>query len=143
MSTSYLTEKQKAKYGKTHHGVFDVLSDPIGDEIFKIVGSNGGFSKYYIISNMESKPSTKQLYGRLSRLKEAGLVRSEAGKYTMTAYGRVIYRMVEAIEEATAAKPRLRALEVALVTPDIPKEEWDELAKKLITNEQVRRLAFE
>lgn len=122
--------------------IFYALSYQVGERLFKIIASNGGFDRDYLTAQFEHL-SKKQFYVNIDRLKSCGLIRLIKRRYILTPFGRVVYQVLQAIEQIASQKTRFEILEIALENKEIPREEWEKIAKLLITNDQVRGLAFD
>jgi coproporphyrinogen III oxidase-like Fe-S oxidoreductase len=127
---------------RTNNRIFYALSYQVGETLFKIIASNGGFEKDYLTAQFEHL-TKKQFYVNINRLKAAGLIRLVKRRYILTPFGRVVYQVLQAIEQVASQKTRFEILEIAQQNCEIPREEWEKIAKLLITNDQVRGLAFD
>lgn len=120
--------------------VFLALSHPIGLALFRYIASNGGWYREDLISSLEC--SKKQFYNNMHRLMELGLVRRGLGfKYSLSAYGRVVYNALQVLDGSIKYKDPMLLLEEnrEKYTP----ETWEKMAEMLIPNATIRQLAFD
>lgn len=84
----------------------------------------------------------KQYYSKMFRLVKAGIVKRQKGRYSLTAFGRVIYtahkKLEMEIESALKDYWKLRAIDsMDLSTGD---EEHDRVISTLIENQQIKNV---
>jgi predicted transcriptional regulator len=105
-------------------------------DMFKSVASASSSTDVLIT---ELKLTRKQYYLRMSCLIQAGLVKRKAGKYVLTAFGRVIssaYMNFESqVENALKIYWKLKAIDSLEV---FSKEEFNKIISTLIDNQEIR-----
>ena len=88
----------------------------------------------------EMNLSTKQYYSRISGLQNAGLIKRNKGKYSLTLLGHVVYGSQMIIGQTLAYYWKLKALEAIKMsaTSELPNEEKAQLINALIDNHQIK-----
>jgi predicted transcriptional regulator len=88
----------------------------------------------------EMNLSTKQYYSRISGLQNAGLIKRQKGKYSLTLLGHVVYGSQMIIGQTLAYYWKLKALEAIEMstTSDLHNEEKIQLINALIDNHQIK-----
>jgi predicted transcriptional regulator len=88
----------------------------------------------------EMNLSTKQYYSRISGLQNAGLIKRNKGKYSLTLLGHVVYGSQMIIGQTLAYYWKLKALEAIEMsaTSELPNEEKAQLINALIDNHQIK-----
>jgi predicted transcriptional regulator len=88
----------------------------------------------------EMNLSTKQYYSRISGLQNAGLIKRQKGKYSLTLLGHVVYGSQMIIGQTLAYYWKLKALEAIEMstTSDLHNEEKTQLINALIDNHQIK-----
>jgi hypothetical protein len=84
--------------------------------------------------------TTKQYYGRIFGLTDAGLIKRYKGKYSLTALGKVVYDSQMIISKALTYYWRLRTID-SIETPygaAFSNEELEQLIDALIDNHQIK-----
>lgn len=135
------TKRMDNKHRQTFSDVFYALSYPEGMDLLRYIACNGGWTKDELLKHIEPPMSKKQFYGHMSKLSIAGLIKRKQHKYTTTAFGRVAFKACMFIE-GTGKKYRYMLDTLENIRPEIPPEEWEEMAKLLIKNEDVLKAAF-
>ena len=84
--------------------------------------------------------TTKQYYGRIFGLTNAGLIKRYKGKYSLTSLGKVVYDSHMIIGKALSYYSRLKAIESIEMSygAAFPKEELEKLIDALIDNHQIK-----
>jgi hypothetical protein len=84
--------------------------------------------------------TTKQYYGRMSGLMDAGLVERYKGKYSLTSLGRVVYHSQMTISKALTYYWRLRTIDSIKTSYGAAdsNEELERLIDALIDNHQIK-----
>jgi predicted transcriptional regulator len=119
----------------------DVLS-AISDErsllLFKTIArfNSERSSSEILISTLNLR--SKQYYSRMSELVKADLVTRRNGKYSLTAFGKIVYDAQTTIEKALGNYWKLKAIDRLENSDHIPKEEYNEIIHLLIDNESVK-----
>jgi predicted transcriptional regulator len=86
--------------------------------------------------------TTKQYYGRIFGLKDAGLIKRYKGKYSLTALGKVVYDSQMIISKALTYYWRLRTIDSIKTSygAALSNEELEQLIDALIDNHQIKVL---
>jgi hypothetical protein len=87
--------------------------------------------------------SKKQYYSRLSGLMNAGLIRRDSGKYSLTLVGKIVYDAHLNIGKALSYYWKLKAIEsIEMSSPGagLSKEELTQLINTLIDNHFIKDL---
>ena len=71
-------------------------------------------------------------------LVKADLVTSRNGKYSLTAFGKIVYDAQTIIEKALGNYWKLKAIDTLENSDHIPKEQYNEIIHLLIDNESVK-----
>ena len=82
--------------------------------------------------------STKQYYSRISGLQNAGLIKRQKGKYSLTLLGHVVYGSQMIIGQTLTYCWKLKALEEIEMSSGIPNEEKTQLINAMIDNHQIK-----
>jgi hypothetical protein len=84
--------------------------------------------------------TTKQYYGRISGLTDAGLIKRFKGKYSLTSLGKVVYDSQMIIGKALTYYWKLKAIEEIELSygASIPAVELMQLVNVLIDNHQIK-----
>ena len=90
----------------------------------------------------KSNLTTKQYYGRISGLMDAGLIIKRNGRYSLTTLGKVVYDSHMIISKTLSYYSRLKAIESIEISygAKFPKEELEKLIDRLIDNHQIKDL---
>jgi hypothetical protein len=86
--------------------------------------------------------TTKQYYGRIFGLKDAGLIKRYKGKYSLTELGKVVYDSQMIISKALTYYWRLRTIDSIKTSygAALSNEELEQLIDALIDNHQIKVL---
>jgi hypothetical protein len=122
--------------------VFAALAHPIAFDIFRLIADNGPWQKENLIKQMNNKPSRKQFYDNIRRLKKAGLVRRELNKYRLSGFGKVVAQGMNLIEKGAACFWPINFLENMHSRLELPDNKFYEMIKKVIHDEEMRRIVF-
>ena len=82
--------------------------------------------------------TSKQYYSRMFELVKADLVTRRNGKYSLTAFGKIVYDAQTIIEKALGNYWKLKAIDRLENSDHIPKEQYNEIIHLLIDNESVK-----
>src|SRR5215469_14754449 len=84
----------------------------------------------------------KQYYSRLSALVKAGVVKRVRGKYSLTAFGVIVYHAQEIIGKAVDQYWRLKAIDSirASGNGEMPQEQFHTIIDKLIVNQEIKNI---
>ena len=123
--------------------ITDILKKISDDRALTILNSIAISDGHVHIRIREMNLSTKQYYSRLSGLMNAGLIRRDNGKYSLTLVGKIVYDALLNIGKALSYYWKLKAIEsIEMSSPDnVPsKEELTGLINTLIDNHFIKDL---
>jgi predicted transcriptional regulator len=125
--------------------ITDVLKKISDDKALTIFNSIAVSDGHRDIHLREMNLSTKQYYHRLSGLMDAGLIRRDNGKYSLTLVGKIVYDAHLKIGKALSYYWKLKAIESiemssSLPGAGLPKEELTQLIDALIDNHFIKDL---
>jgi hypothetical protein len=118
-------------------GVFGSLSDNISVGLFRMIAHERINS---VVLRDKVKITRKQYYSRLSRMRDAGLIKRSNGGLILTAFGRIVYQVQKTIEDASTNQWKLRAIDSIEQSADLPIEERARLLESLIDNKQIKEI---
>jgi predicted transcriptional regulator len=121
------------------HSVANVLrsiSDDLSLDLYRTISRSNNESGDDLLSKV--KITRKQFYSRLSSLTRAGLVKRKQGKYSLTAFGKVVYDSERAIENAFNIYWKLKAIDSIGISNELPKEEYSKIVDALIDNYEIK-----
>jgi hypothetical protein len=122
--------------------VLKKISDDRALTLFNSIAVSNGHGDIHL---REMNLSTKQYYHRLSGLMDAGLIRRDNGKYSLTLVGKIVYDAHLKIGKALSYYWKLKAIESiemssSLPGAGLPKEELTQLIDALIDNHFIKDL---
>jgi predicted transcriptional regulator len=117
-------------------GVLRSISDDISLDLYKSIANSSGERGDDLLA--KTKITRKQYYSRLSSLTKAGLIKRKNGRYSLTAFGRVVYESEKSIENAFNIYWKLKAVDSIGVLNDIPKEEYSKIVDALIDSYKIK-----
>jgi hypothetical protein len=126
--------------------ITDVLKSISDDKALTIFNSIAVSRGDRNICLREINLSTKQYYSRLSGLINAGLIRRDNGKYSLTLIGKIVYDAQLEIGKALSYYWKLKAIESiersssSLLYAGLTKEELTQLINALIDNHSIKDL---
>lgn len=115
--------------------VFRTISDDKSMDLFRTIAASSIDSDS--LKN-KTKLTRKQYYSRLSRMTKAGLVRKKSGKYTLTAFGKVVYDSQVTVDNALTNFWKLKAIDSLEMSNELPKEEQQKLIDTLLDNAELK-----
>ena len=116
--------------------VLKAISDEKSLELFRIVALTKQHSQILV---SKTKLTRKQYYSRMSTLMKAGLINKEEGKYTLTAFGGIIYHIsLAAMENAVSNYWKLKAIESLKKSKDIPAAECKKIIDRFTDNPEIK-----
>jgi predicted transcriptional regulator len=116
--------------------VLEAMSDNRSLELFRTIALTRTDSDTLI---SKTKLSRKQYYSRMSRLMNAGLIKRKNGKYTLTAFGKVIYDIaIATLENAVSNYWKLKAIDSLEMSKALPAEERKKIIDSLIDNQVIK-----
>jgi len=120
--------------------VIKSISDDKSLSIFKTiadVASNGE-----IILKKKSGLSRKQYYSRLSAIMATGLIKRQSGRYSLTAFGRVVYCCMMICQTALNNYYKLRAID-SVEGSDFSNEDFMKFVNAVIDNQKIKEFITE
>jgi predicted transcriptional regulator len=116
--------------------VLEAMSDNRSLELFRTIALTRTDSDTLI---SKTKLTCKQYYSRMSRLMNAGLIKRKQGKYTLTAFGKVIYDIaIVTLENAVSNYWKLKAIDSLEMSKALPAEERKKIIDSLIDNQVIK-----
>jgi hypothetical protein len=117
--------------------VFESLSDNVSLGLFTTIAHESISS---VALRNKVKITRKQYYSRLSKMIKAGLIKRNNGKLVITAFGKIVYKVQETVENASSNQWKLRAIDSIELSDELPGEERRQLLESLIDNKQLREI---
>ena len=117
-------------------GVLRSISDDISLDLYKSIANSNGERGDDLLA--KTKITRKQYYSRLSSLTRAGLIKRKNGRYSLTAFGRVVYESEKSIENAFNIYWKLKAVDSIGISNEIPKEEYSKIVDALIDSYKIK-----
>jgi hypothetical protein len=117
-------------------GVLRSISDDISLDLYKSIANSDGERGDDLLA--KAKITRKQYYSRLSSLTRAGLIKRKNGRYSLTAFGRVVYESEKSIENAFNIYWKLKAVDSIGISNEIPKEEYSKIVDALIDSYKIK-----
>ena len=111
------------------------ISDDKSMDLFRTIASGSIDSESL---KGKTKLTRKQYYSRLSRMTKSGLVRRKSGKYTLTAFGKVVYDSQMTVDNALTNFWKLKAIDSLEMSNELPKEEQQKLIDTLLDNQELK-----
>jgi hypothetical protein len=94
-----------------------------------------------IKTETNTKLTRKQYYSRMSSLMKAGLIKRKQGKYALTAFGKVVYDIVQIkLENAVNNYWNLQAIDSLEGSNELSAEERKKLIDNLIDNHEIKAI---
>ena len=121
--------------------VLEAISGQDALNLFRIVATNT--TNLYVTDILLSKTklSRKQFYSRMSSLMKAGLIKRKQGKYALTAFGKVVYDIVQIkLENAVNNYWKLKAIDSLEMSNELPAEERKKFIDNLIDNHEIKAI---
>jgi hypothetical protein len=112
------------------------ISDTMSLNLYKSIATSNGEKGEDLLA--KTKITRKQYYSRLSNLTKAGLIKRKNGRYSLTAFGKVVYDSETAIENAFNIFWKLRAIDSIGISNELPKEEYSKIVDALIDNYEIK-----
>src|SRR5919199_1810521 len=117
-------------------------------DVLKAISDKGSLALFKIITlttpNTEiliskTNLTRKKYYSRMSKLMKAGLIKRINGKYTLSAFGKLIYyNPITTIENAARSYWKLKAIDSLEMSYDISIEEHQKIIDSFIDNEKIK-----
>jgi predicted transcriptional regulator len=87
--------------------------------------------------------STKQYYSRTEHLLEAGLIKRKKGRFSLTAFGAVVYHAKLVIESGIQNYWKLKAVDSIQSSAHIGEQERVKLIKSILADTRIERIFSE
>ncbi len=116
--------------------ILRAISDTMSLELYKSIAASNGEKGEDLLA--KTKITRKQYYSRLSNLTKAGIIKRKHGRYSLTAFGKVVYDSEIAIENAFNIFWKLRAIDSIGISNELPKEEYSKIVDALIDNYEIK-----
>ena len=113
------------------------ISDNMSLDLYNSIATSSGGEKGDDLL-AKTKITRKQYYSRLSSLTKAGLIKRKRGRYSLTAFGKVVYDSEKAIENAFNIYWKLKALDSIGISNELPREEYTKIVDTLIDNYEIK-----
>ena len=126
--------------------ITDILKKISDDKALTLFNSIAISDGHGYIPLREMNITTKQYYSRISGLMNAGLIRRDNGKYSLTLVGKIVYDAHLKIGKALSYYWKLKAIEsIEMSSPGagLSKEELTQLINTLIDNHFINPLIKE
>ena len=118
--------------------IIKAISDVKSLELFRFVALTKPDTEILI---SKTKLTRKQYYSRMASLVNAGLVKRKNGKYTLSAFGKVIYYIsLATIENAVTNYWKLKAIDSLEMSKDLPAEERKKIIDNFIDNQGIKEI---
>src|ERR687891_2514741 len=112
------------------------IADDISLNLYKSIANSNGERGDDLLA--KTKITRKQYYSRLSSLTKGGLIKRKNGRYSLTAFGKVVYDSEKSIENAFNIYWKLKALDSIGISNELPKEEYSKIVEALIDNYEIK-----
>ena len=123
----------------------DVLANPLGLKLFRLVALNGT-SRTVTPDFLQSETNAtrKQYYSNMSGLvNKARLISRKRGHYVLSNYGKVVFHGLDLINRGSKCFWGLKALDMDEFSSGIPAEKLMEIGANLIDDRDILRIVFE
>jgi predicted transcriptional regulator len=136
-SKYYMEKANKSVAAPSITTVIKKIADDKALVLFNSIAVSSHNEKQATLKEMNL--STKQYYSRISGLQNAGLIKRQKGKYSLTLLGHVVYSTQMIIGQTLTYYWKLKALEeIEMSTSGIPNEEKTQLINAMIDNHQIK-----
>lgn len=116
----------------------EILSALSDEDSLKILDMIANRQRDPKISDFESP---KRYYSRLSKLKNANVIRRNGKSYTITAFGSIVYKTIQMIRIAHELQWKLEVIDA--IGENLPDEEHHSIIESLIPDKSVRKTLIE
>lgn len=112
------------------------ISDDISLNLYKSIANSNGERGDDLLA--KTKITRKQYYSRLSSLTKGGLIKRKNGRYSLTAFGKVVYESEKSIENAFNIYWKLKAVDSIGISNEIPRDEYSKIVDALIDSYKIK-----
>jgi predicted transcriptional regulator len=112
------------------------ISDDISLDLYKSIANSNGERGDDLLA--KTKITRKQYYSRLSSLTKEGLIKRKNGRYSLTAFGKVVYESEKSIENAFNIYWKLKAVDSIGISNEIPRDEYSKIVDALIDSYKIK-----
>jgi predicted transcriptional regulator len=116
--------------------ILRVLADKHCLKILTVIANDGNVASHTLQSTIGF--SKKQHYSRTQQLIECGLVKRKYGIFSLTSFGKVIYRSKLKIDAAFKEYYTLKAVDSILATKDITERNRKELINNIVIDNGIK-----
>ena len=116
--------------------ILRVLADKHCLKIFTVIANDGNVASHTLQSTIGF--SKKQHYSRTQQLIECGLVKRKHGIFSLTSFGKVIYRSKLKIDAAFKEYYTLKAVDSILATKEISDRNRKELINNIVNDNGIK-----
>jgi len=121
--------------------ILKVISDKQSLELLRIVALTKRDNNYNTDALMsKTKLTSEQYYSRMSTLSNAGLIKSNNGKHTLSAFGKVAFYALTMIENGVTNYWKLKTIDSLEMSNDLPAEERKKLIDNLLDNQEIKNI---
>ena len=118
--------------------VLKTLSDSRTLAIFNNIAASSNLTTDFLVAHLGLTP--KEFYWRISKLKKNGLIVKKIGKYSLTAFGRIVNKSQDLIGAALESYWKLNAIDSLEGSHAIPLFEYNKIVENLINDQNLRRV---
>ncbi len=118
--------------------ILRTIADEKSMGLFRTIFQTGGIDS----ENLQDKTklTRKEYYTRLAGMVKAGLVMKTDGRYTLTAFGNVVYNSQMMVENGITNFWKLKAIDSLSMSKELPKEEQQKVADKLLKDQEIKEI---
>ena len=118
--------------------ILRTIADEKSMGLFRTIFQTGGIDS----ENLQDKTklTRKEYYTRLADMVKAGLVMKTDGRYTLTAFGNVVYNSQMMVENGITNFWKLKAIDSLSMSKELPKEEQQKVADKLLKDQEIKEI---
>jgi hypothetical protein len=131
--------------GSREEEVLKALSNPVGLNMFKLIGTatlTGGDAEITSHSFLtQTNVTRKQFYSNMSKLvNKTGLISRKHGRYALSNYGKVVFYSLNIMNKGAKHFWALKALDNDEFSNDIPPEQILEISARLIEDKDILKI---
>ena len=118
--------------------ILRTIADEKSMGLFRTIFQTGGIDS----ENLQDKTklTRKEYYTRLAGMVKAGLVMKTDGRYTLTAFGNVVYNSQMMVENGITNFWKLKAIDSLSMSKELPKEDQQKVADKLLKDQEIKEI---